>query len=87
MHRDESRDGNWRRHPAAAASHFVHHYFLWLLLAAYVLAALLPAWGLAIRNVTFRQVTVHGETTRVSLPMVMLAFLLLNAGLGSKPGA
>jgi BASS family bile acid:Na+ symporter len=63
-------------------SHFIHRYFLWLLIGSYVLAGLLPAAGLCIRDVTFGHVTVWGETTRVSLPMVMLAFLLLNAGLG-----
>jgi BASS family bile acid:Na+ symporter len=53
-----------------------------LLIGSYVLAGLVPALGLGIRNVTFGSVTLWGETTHVTLPMVMLAFLLLNAGLG-----
>jgi BASS family bile acid:Na+ symporter len=71
-----------RRHPLAGVSHFIHHQFLWLLTGSYVLAGVAPAWGLGIRNVTFGHVTFWGESTRISLPLVMLAFLLLNAGLG-----
>ncbi len=75
-----------RRYPLAAVSHFIHRYFLWLLIGSYVLAGLLPAWGLGIGKVTFAHATVFGETTRISLPMVMLAFLLLTAGLGVETG-
>jgi bile acid:Na+ symporter, BASS family len=77
---------NDRHHPLAALSHFIHRYFLGLLIGCYVVAGLLPAAGLWIGNVTFGHVTLWGEATRVSLPMVMLAFLLLNAGLGVETG-
>jgi BASS family bile acid:Na+ symporter len=73
-----------RHHPLTAVSHFIHRYFLWLLIGSYVLAGLAPACGLGIRKVTVGHVTLWGETTRVALPMVMLAFLLLNAGLGME---
>jgi BASS family bile acid:Na+ symporter len=75
-----------RHRPLAAVSHFIHRYFLALLIGAYALAGLFPAAGLWIYNVTFGRVTLWGETTRVSLPMVMLAWLLLNAGLGVETG-
>jgi BASS family bile acid:Na+ symporter len=75
-----------RHHPLAAVSHFIHRYFLWLLIGSYLFAGFLPPAGLRIRNVTFGHVTLWGETTRVSLPMVMLAWLLLNAGLGVETG-
>jgi BASS family bile acid:Na+ symporter len=68
----------------AALSHFVHHYFIWLLLGSYALAAVWPGLGLAIRNVTFGEVNVFGEKTKFTLPVAMLAFLLLNAGLGVR---
>jgi BASS family bile acid:Na+ symporter len=70
----------------AAVSHFVHEYFLWLLLASYALAAAWPGLGLAIRKVSFGEIAVLGEKTKVTLPVVMLAFLLLNAGLGVRTG-
>src|SRR5262249_1655454 len=35
---------------------------------------------------TFGQVSAFGEKTTVSLPMLMLAFLILNAGLGAQTG-
>jgi bile acid:Na+ symporter, BASS family len=70
----------------AALSHFVHHYFLWLLLGSYALAAAWPGLGLAIRKVSFGEIAVLGETTKVTLPVVMLAFLLFNAGLGIRTG-
>jgi BASS family bile acid:Na+ symporter len=60
----------------------MHRHFLWLLIGSYVCAGLCPAVGLSIRNLRFGQVTLWGETTCVSLPMAMLAFLLLNGGLG-----
>ncbi len=70
----------------AALSHFVHHYFLWLLLGSYALAAAWPGLGLEIRKISFGEIAVLGETTKVTLPVVMLAFLLFNAGLGIRTG-
>ena len=70
----------------AAISHFVHEYFIWFLLGSYIVAACWPGLGLAIRNITFGEATVFGERTNFTLPVVMLAFLLLNAGLGVKTG-
>jgi BASS family bile acid:Na+ symporter len=70
----------------AALSHFIHKRFLWLLLGSYALAAVVPGLGLAIRNVSLGTVTVFGEQTKVTLPVAMLAFLLLNAGLGVATG-
>lgn len=65
-------------------SQFIHRHFIWLLIGSLVLAAILPGLGLTIRKVSFGEITVIGERTRISLPMLMLAFLLLNAGLGMK---
>jgi BASS family bile acid:Na+ symporter len=56
-----------------AFTHWVHHHFLALLIGSYLVAGLVPAPGLAIRNVALGGVT---------LPMLMLALLLFNAGLG-----
>jgi bile acid:Na+ symporter, BASS family len=63
-------------------SRFVHEKLIWLLVASYVIAAILPSFGLRIREVSFGEFSFLNETTRASLPMLMLAFLLLNAGLG-----
>lgn len=57
----------------AKLSHFVHARFIWLLLSSYVVAAVLPQLGLSIRSM-------HVGT--MSVPMLMLGFLLFNAGLG-----
>jgi BASS family bile acid:Na+ symporter len=54
-------------------THFVHRRFIWLLIASYLLAGFFPALGLAIRAVSWGS---------VSLPMLMLGFLLFNAGMG-----
>jgi BASS family bile acid:Na+ symporter len=54
-------------------SHIVHQRFIWLLLGSYVLAGVFPTLGLAIRSVSFGT---------ISLPMLMLGFLLFNAGMG-----
>lgn len=54
----------------------VHHHLLWLLVGSYVLAAVLPEPGLWLRAV---------GAGRVSLPSILLGFLLFNAGLGVQP--
>lgn len=63
-------------------AHFIHAKFIWLLMASYLVAGVLPAWGLAIKRLSFGELHVFNETIKVSLPMLMLSFLLLNAGLG-----
>jgi BASS family bile acid:Na+ symporter len=60
----------------------VHRHFLWLLLGSYAAAALWPAPGLWVRGISFGEIHQFGETTSVTLPMLMLALLLANAGLG-----
>jgi bile acid:Na+ symporter, BASS family len=69
--RNTTRSGEW----LAAA---LNRYFLWLLLTCYVLAALWPAPGLAIRN--WQTVwTFAGEAPLV--PLLLLALLLFSAAL------
>jgi BASS family bile acid:Na+ symporter len=63
-------------------SHFIHRHFLWLLIGSYAVAALCPAFGLWIRSVSFGQIGFLYQDTKLTLPMLMLACLLLNAGLG-----
>jgi BASS family bile acid:Na+ symporter len=62
-------------------SHFVEHYFIWLLIASYFFAAAHPMPGLRLRAVSFGEINAFGESTTITLPMVMLALLLINAGL------
>ncbi|HEY2838076.1 MAG TPA: bile acid:sodium symporter [Pirellulales bacterium] len=59
--------------PALAVSHFIHRRFIWLLIASYFLAAFAPAFGLWIRSASL---------FGVHLPLLMLGFLLFNAGMG-----
>lgn len=67
----------------ARATHTIHKYFLPLLLASYVLASFLPQFGLAIRQVSIGTVNLPLlGAINVSLPLIMLSFLLFNAGLG-----
>src|SRR5690242_13208732 len=65
-------------------AHFVHRRFIWLLLGSYAVAGILPGPGLAVRDVAFGTLNIFGSQTRVSLPMLMLAALLFNAGLGVR---
>lgn len=67
------------------AAHFIHQNFLWFLLGSYAVAAFCPAPGLWLRDVRIGQLTVGGSGMRISLSMLMLSFLLLNAGLGVEP--
>ena len=65
-------------------SHFVHRHLLWFLIAAYVIAVVLPVPGLWIRNVSFGEITIAQLKTNISLLVIMLAILMFNAGLGLK---
>jgi BASS family bile acid:Na+ symporter len=69
-----------------AFSHFVHKNFIWLLLGSYIAAAMYPRPGLSIRDVSLGELGIAGAETEISISMVMLAALLLNAGLGVKLG-
>lgn len=64
---------------------FIHHHLLWFLITAYVMSAIWPAAGLAIRNLSFGAIHIFNETLHVSLLLLLLATLMFNAGLGVKP--
>jgi len=62
---------------------FIHHRLLWLLIGSYIIAAILPEPGLWLRSVTFS--ADNGIVpVRVSVPSLLLSFLLFNAGLGVR---
>lgn len=65
---------------------FIHHWLLALLVGVYILAGVAPAAGLWLRSVTLGTFALWGEPTAVSLPSILLATLLFNAGLGIEPG-
>jgi BASS family bile acid:Na+ symporter len=65
---------NGARRLTALAS-WIHNNFLWLLVASYLLAAVLPGPGLAIRNLSLTPPT--GDV--VTAPLVLLALLLFCA--------
>jgi BASS family bile acid:Na+ symporter len=65
----------------ASCSHLIHHYFIWYLIGSYALASVCPSFGRWIRQVSFGEIVLFREKTTITLPMVMLALLLMNAGL------
>jgi BASS family bile acid:Na+ symporter len=75
-----------RKHPVVLVSHFVHHHFLWFLLGSYAVASGWPALGLWMRGIAFGKIHWFDEQVTITLPMLMLALLLLNAGLGVQLG-
>jgi len=68
-----------------SATHFIHHYFIWVLVASYFVAALLPGFGIWVREVELGSVTLLQSKIDISLPPLMLSLLLFNAGLGVRP--
>jgi BASS family bile acid:Na+ symporter len=66
----------------AALGRFVQERFFWFLLATCVAAACCPGPGRWLRGVSVGEVLLRGELTALSLPTLMLAYLLFNAGLG-----
>lgn len=65
-------------------SRFLHRHLLWLLIASYAVAALLPAFGLWMRDVSLWHMPMFHAGTSISVPMALLAVLLFNAGLGVR---
>jgi bile acid:Na+ symporter, BASS family len=66
------------------SSHYLNRHLFWFLLVSYAVAAVFPSFGSWIRDASFGRIALFGTDTMVSLPMLMLSFLLLNAGLGVK---
>src|SRR5207302_9401323 len=65
-------------------SRFIHHYLLWFLIGAYVIAVFYPTAGLWIRNASLGSFSILQERMPISLLMLMLSLLMFNAGLGVK---
>ncbi|HEV3340765.1 MAG TPA: bile acid:sodium symporter [Pirellulales bacterium] len=63
-------------------AHFLHARFLGCLLACYALAGVAPGLGLWLRGVSLGELHIGGASTRVTLSVLMLSFLLFNAGMG-----
>jgi BASS family bile acid:Na+ symporter len=71
--------------PIGRLTQFLHHHFLLILMAAYALSAMLPQFGLWLQHITLGQLQwPDGSTIKVTLPLLLLSFLLFNAGLGIK---
>ncbi|HEY3788676.1 MAG TPA: hypothetical protein VGL71_07465, partial [Urbifossiella sp.] len=60
----------------------VHHNLIWFLLGTYGVAAFFPGPGRSIRAASLGELQIFGESTNLSLPLLLLGFLLLNAGMG-----
>ncbi len=66
---------------------FIHNKFLYCIILSYAIAGFSPQCGLWIKGVDFgRFVFFDGSTVKISLPLLMLSALLLNAGLGIHKG-
>ena len=66
-----------RSHTLLGWSQFVHRYFLWVLIGAYAVAAILPAPGLWIRDIRLGDISVLKAKMHVSLLLILLAALTL----------
>jgi bile acid:Na+ symporter, BASS family len=65
----------------ARAARFMRDWLLWLLLGVYALAAFVPASSVWGREVEFGELQLLGETSRITLSIVLLSLLLFNSGL------
>ena len=65
-----------RDHLAATVSHFLHRHLLWLLIASYAIAAVRPGVGLWMRDMPVWHMKLFHENSGITLPMLLLAFLL-----------
>ena len=67
-------------------AHFLHARLLWLLLAVYIMAALLPGPALALRVISMAG-SGAALSVPLTLPAFLLAVLLFNAGFGVRISA
>jgi bile acid:Na+ symporter, BASS family len=65
-------------------THFLHTRLLWLLVAVYLLAALVPGPALTLRGVSLPYTGTREFGIPLTLPALLLAALLFNAGLGAR---
>ena len=72
--------------PVSILVEIIHRYFIGWIIGSYVVAALLPGFGLWIRKANLGGLPVFRNRLDLSLPLLMLASLLFNAGLGVKMG-
>src|SRR5690348_2466520 len=70
-----------RRGLMARLAGWLHRHFLGVLFASYAAAASWPGPGLALRGLSVGRVGLGSIRTEASLPVIMLACLLFNAGL------
>ncbi|WP_347985957.1 bile acid:sodium symporter [Methylomonas sp. AM2-LC] len=68
----------------SAIVHFIHQNLIWLIVTSYLIATLLPALGIWMRQVSLGSVHFLGGDLMFTMPQLMLAILLFNAGLGVK---
>lgn len=64
-------------------THWIHHNLIWLVIGSYGLAILFPALGLSLRSIEFIRIQPFSTISPlvISLPLLMLAVLLFNAGI------
>ena len=67
-------------------AHAIGRWLFWLVAGSYVVAAFAPGPGLWLRGVSVGRLDVLGERVNLSLPALLLALLLFNAGFGVAPG-
>lgn len=68
----------------SSLARFFHSRILWLLLAVYALAALLPGPALALRGISLPFAPAGKLGIPLTLPALLLAALLFNAGMGAR---
>ncbi len=65
---------------------FLHHNLIWFIIFSYALAMTSPGMGLWIRTASLGSINLSVARLDLSLPSIMLAILLFNAGLGVSIG-
>lgn len=75
---------NPAKHWVETFTHIIHRYFIWIIITSYFIAALLPGFGIWIREMELGNIVLFQNKIEFSLPPLMLSLLLFNAGLGVK---
>jgi bile acid:Na+ symporter, BASS family len=68
----------------ARLQHLIHAHFIWVVVSSYLVAAISPTLGTAIRSIDLGSFEVAQTKITATIPSILLAILLFNAGLGTR---
>lgn len=61
-----------KKSPITVLVHFIHRYFIWIIVSSYIVAALFPGFGIWIRNMNLGNASVFQGKLVLSLRILFV---------------